>query len=165
MIRERLPDPAPAGSDLVLPFELREKHRLLTRLASGEPVGLALPRGTVLRDGDCLRAEDGQVIRVVAASEALLEVRSDDPLLLARVAYHLGNRHTRVQLCEGALRFADDTVLARMVETLGASAMPLQAAFEPEAGAYAGAHTHSEGNAGAPRGVIHDMIERTRSHS
>ncbi|HVO87090.1 MAG TPA: urease accessory protein UreE [Casimicrobiaceae bacterium] len=161
-IRERLASPASATVELSLPYELRVKHRLLTRLPSGVEVGLSLERGTSLRDGDCLRADDGTIVRVVAADEDLLEVRSAEPQMLARIAYHLGNRHSRVQVGPGWLRFAFDSVGQAMVEGLGATAVRLRAPFEPEPGAYAGTHTHSPGEGVAPRGVIHDMMERTR---
>jgi urease accessory protein len=161
MIRERLAAPASASDELHLPYELRVKHRLLTRLASGREVALALERGTSLRDGDCVRADDGTVVRVVAADEDLLEVRSDEPRQLARIAYHLGNRHSRVQIGSGWLRFPFDTVQATMVEGLGVAPTRVRASFEPEPGAYAGTHTHS-GDGDMPRGVIHDMMERGR---
>ncbi len=160
-IRERLPRAFPADAELVLPFELRQKSRLVTTLASGESAGLMLDRGTVLRGGDCLCADDGRIVRVVAADEALMEARCDDAPTLARCAYHLGNRHTPVQLGDGWLRFAADDVLAVMVRGLGATVTSVSAPFEPEAGAYAGGHHHS-GDA-KHGGIIHDMAARVRS--
>ncbi|MBK7794190.1 MAG: urease accessory protein UreE [Betaproteobacteria bacterium] len=150
---------AAAGSaalTLSLPFELRQKTRLRTVLTNGEEVGLFLPRGSVLRDGECLEAADGRVIRVVAADEALTEAGCADAALLARVAYHLGNRHVPVQVGPGWLRFAADPVIAAMVRGLGASLRDVVAPFEPEGGAYGGgAHQHT-GEA-LHRGVIHDF--------
>ncbi len=160
-IRERLPRAFPADAELVLPFELRQKSRLVTTLASGESAGLMLDRGTVLRGGDCLCADDGRIVRVVAADEALMEARCDDAPTLARCAYPLGNRHTPVQLGDGWLRFAADDVLAVMVRGLGATVTSVSAPFEPEAGAYAGGHHHS-GDA-KHGGIIHDMAARVRS--
>lgn len=159
-IREHADPGAPPDADLVLPFELRQKSRLLTRLATGEEVGLVLDRGTVLRGGDRLRAEDGRVVRVVAADEALMEAACDDPTALARCAFHLGNRHTPVEVREGALRFAADEVLATMLRGLGATVSPVTAPFEPEAGAYAAGHHHHSGDA-KHAGIIHDMIGRS----
>jgi urease accessory protein len=127
---------------LVLPFELRCKSRLRTQLASGEEIGLFLPPGTVLRGGTKLQAADGRIVEVTAAAEPLIEAYSDDPLLLARAAYHLGNRHVAVEVGPGRLRFQPDTVLAGMLHGLGLPTHELQAAFEPEAGAYAHAHQH-----------------------
>lgn len=141
-IVERLSADLPAQATLTLPFDLRQKSRLRTRLDSGEDVGLFLPRGTVLRHGDRLRATDGRVIEVRAASETVSTARTDDPLLLARAAYHLGNRHVALQLGPGWLRYLHDHVLDGMVRELGLEVMCEQAPFEPEAGAYGGGHYH-----------------------
>ena len=141
-IVERLNENLPARAMLTLPFELRQKSRLRTRLDSGEDVGLFLPRGTVLRHGDRLRATDGRVIEVRAAPETVSTARTDDPLLLARAAYHLGNRHIALQLGPGWLRYLHDHVLDSMVRELGLTVIGEQAPFEPEAGAYGGGHHH-----------------------
>ena len=141
--------------ELVLPFELRQKTRLRTTLASGEEVGLFLERGELLRGGDCLRGEDGRVIRVVASEEQVLDIWCDGAKALARVAYHLGNRHVPLQVGDGWLRIAADHVLRQMVEGLGARVVAREAPFEPEAGAYAAAHSHD-----APPthdGIIHEF--------
>jgi urease accessory protein len=158
LVRERLPAQSHADADLVLPFEQRQKSRLRTVLANGEEVGLFLERGTILRGGDCLRGDDGRIIRVVAAEEALMEVRSADATALARAAYHLGNRHTPVQVGENWLRFAVDPVLEEMLVGLGVAVISMTAPFEPEPGAYVGGHHHS----GEARhsGVIHDFAAR-----
>ena len=150
---------ANADLELILPFDLRQKSRLLTTLSSGESAGLMLDRGTVLRGGDCLRADDGRVVRIVAADEALMEARCSDPVVLARCAYHLGNRHTPVQVGDGWLRFAADDVLAGMARGVGATVSALSAPFEPEAGAYAGGHHHHSSDA-KHGGIIHDMATR-----
>ena len=164
-IRERAVESAAApDAELSLPFELRQKSRLLTRLSTGEEIGLMLERGSVLRGGDGLRTDDGRVVRVVAADEALMEARCDDPDQLARCAFHLGNRHTPVEVRAGALRFAADEVLAGMLRGLGARVAAIAAPFEPEAGAYAAGHHHHSGEA-KHAGIIHDMIERARSRT
>jgi len=141
--------------ELVLAFELRQKSRLRTTTASGEEVGLFLDRGSVLRDGDLLQAEDGRVVRVVARPEPVLDITCADSAALTRVAYHLGNRHVPLQVGDDWLRIADDHVLRQMVQGLGASVMAKQAPFEPEAGAYAAGHAHD-----APvthGGIIHEF--------
>ena len=154
-LRERAPAQARVDGELSLPFALRQKSRLLTRLAGGEPVGLMLERGAPLRGGDCLRGDDGRIVRVLAAAEAVMDAVSDDAVTLARIAYHLGNRHASLQIGAGFVRFARDEVLATMVRGLGATVTALDAPFEPEAGAYAaGAHTHGADGRHAP--VIHD---------
>ncbi len=141
-IVERLSEALPAQATLTLPFELRQKSRLRTRLDSGEDVGVFLARGTVLRDGDRLRAFNGLIVEVRAAPEPVSTARTDDPLLLARAAYHLGNRHVALQLGSGWLRYLHDHVLDGMVQKLGLSVVGEQASFEPEAGAYGGGHDH-----------------------
>ena len=119
VIQRRVEPPLHADAELPLPFELRQKSRLRTKLATGEEVGLFLDRGAILRGGDCLEAQDGRIVRVVAAPEALMEVANGDARALARAAYHLGNRHTPVEVGEGRLRFAADHVLAEMLRGLG----------------------------------------------
>ena len=127
---------------LVLPFELRSRSRLRARLASGEEVAVALPRGQMLRDGDRLRASDRRIVQVVAAAETVSTARSEDARALLRAAYHLGNRHVALQLGEGWLRYSHDHVLDDLVNRLGLAVTVEQAAFEPEAGAYHGAAAH-----------------------
>ena len=136
---------------LKLPFDSRQKSRLKTKLVSGEEVGLMLPRGEILRGGDLVTASDGRVIEVVAEPEKLLHVETES---LAKVAYHLGNRHVPVQVGEGFLRIAEDHVLEEMLKKMGAKVSRVEAPFEPEAGAYAGGHhQHDEMGHG---GKIHD---------
>ena len=125
---------------LRLPFDRRQKSRQRAVLVSGEEVAVELPRGQVLRGGDWVVASDGRVIEVVASPERVLHIECESPQALARAAYHLGNRHVPVQVGEGWLRIADDHVLARMLEVLGAKIIALDAAFEPEAGAYGHGH-------------------------
>ena len=149
--------PVKVHGELHLPFERREKSRQRAVLASGEEVALELPRGQVLRGGDWLVASDGRVIEVVASPERVLHVECDTPEALARVAYHLGNRHVPVQVGAGWLRIVEDHVLARMFEALGARYCALEASFEPEAGAYAGAHHHHHDDESVHGGRIHEF--------
>ncbi|MDP1611317.1 MAG: urease accessory protein UreE [Sulfuritalea sp.] len=147
----------PATERLELSFDIRCKSRLRTTLASGEDCGLFLERGTVLRGGDKLVANDGRIVEVIAAPETLMEAVSGDPLLIAKAAYHLGNRHVAVELKPGRLRFTTDHVLGEMVRGLGLKVAEVEAAFEPESGAYGahGGHGHSaDGEGRGPR--IHD---------
>jgi len=123
---------------LVLPFADRSKSRLRAVLDNGTDAALFLPRGTVLRGGDLLVAEDGSFIEVQAAAESVLEVRAQDPHALMRAAYHLGNRHTPVEIGHDYLRLEYDAVLADMLRRLGVQAGRAELPFEPEAGAYGG---------------------------
>ena len=93
IIQKRIAPQAHADAELQLAFEQRRKVRQRTALVTGEEVALFLDRGAILRGDDCLAADNGQVVRVVAAAEALMEVKSGDAGVLARAAYHLGNRH------------------------------------------------------------------------
>lgn len=138
-ISERLPNASTPGASLTLPFELRQKSRLHTRLDSGEEAALLLPRGTVLRHGDCLRADTGLIVLVQAAPEAVSTVYADEPRLFARAAYHLGNRHVVLQVGESWLRYLHDHVLDALVTKLGLRVVLETVPFEPEAGAY---HAH-----------------------
>ena len=140
---------------LPLPFERRQKSRQRAKLASGDEVAIDLPRGQVLRGGDLLVASDDRVIEVVAEPETVIHVEADSPQSLARAAYHLGNRHVAVQVGDGWLRIAADRVLERMLEGLGMRLTALQAAFEPEAGAYGAQHRHD--NESGHGGRIHEF--------
>lgn len=128
--------------ELVLPFELREKSRLRAQLASGEEVAMFTVRGTVLRDGDLLKGDDGRIVKIVAAPEATYRVECASPRELLRCAFHLGNRHTQAQVGDGFLRIRKDAVLKDMLEGLGAMVTEEPAPFEPESGAYGGGHHH-----------------------
>ena len=160
--RSRAPDGAAAPSlELVLTFEQRSRSRLHATLVDGDAIGLDLPRGTVLRGGDRLVADDGRVVAVQAADEDVMDAHCDDAARLARVAYHLGNRHAAVEVGAGFVRFLADPVLATMATRLGAHVVERSAPFEPEAGAYAAGH-HAHSGEARHAGVIHDMIERVR---
>ena len=178
--RRLLPDAeAPVDGELRLPFDARVRSRARWRVArgalSGRDIGLDLPRGGVLRDGDRVGTTDGAAtLRVAAATEQLLHVRANDAVALARLAYHLGNRHVPVEVgadaSGGWLRLQLDHVLEHMVQGLGGAVEVVSAPFEPESGAYAGGHAHhghADGDASAagrapdgrhaPR--IHDFTE------
>jgi urease accessory protein len=143
-INERLHGSAEqAHATLTLSFEQRQKSRLRVKLDSGEEAGLTLPHGTVLRSGDLLRAEDRRVIEVRAASEPVTTASTGDTHLLARAAYHLGNRHVALQIGEGWVRYLADHVLDAMVGGLGLGIVHEERPFEPEIGAYSGSsHDH-----------------------
>lgn len=149
-------DPAAIASDrLCMTFDERTRARLVVRLESGIEAALALPRGAALHHGDRLLASDGRVVEVAAAPEPLLHVEVKDPVLLARAAYHLGNRHVAVELGGDGLRVARDAVLERLLRGLGLEPVPVDAPFDPEGGAYGQAHTHL-GDADRLAPVIHE---------
>jgi len=139
---------AQASGQLRLPFDLRQKSRLRTKLISGEDVWLLLPRGEILRGGDLLQAADRRVIEVLAAMEDVIHITCADAAALAKAAYHLGNRHVPVEVGNGYLRIAADHVRAEMLKGLGATLTSMQAPFEPEGGAYGGGHHHHRDEVG-----------------
>jgi urease accessory protein len=98
----------------------------------------------VLKDGDRLRCEDGLLVTVVAAPETLSSVQTVDRMLLARAAYHLGNRHVPVEIAAGGLRYQHDHVLDGMVRALGMEVRTVKGVFQPEGGAYAHGHDHHD---------------------
>jgi len=134
IVREKLASgAAQAAGRLSLAFEHRRRSRQRARLDSGEEIGMVMPRGEVLRGGDRVLASDGRVFEVVSAPERLLHIEAPS---LARIAYHLGNRHVPVQVGAGFLRIAEDHVLEDLLRRLGAKVTHIEAPFEPEAGAY-----------------------------
>ena len=144
-ITEKLSTPATPSASLTLPFEKREKSRLRVSLDDNQDVALMLERGSVLRHGDLLRADNGLIIEVRAANEEVAVISTKDSILLARACYHLGNRHIPLEIGEGWLRFQRDHVLEEMVQSLGLSVKHELSPFEPEVGAYGGhsGHSHS----------------------
>jgi urease accessory protein len=136
-----------AADAVVLGYDDRHRRRMAMTGSRGVAFLLDLPAATELRGGDALVLEDGRLIEVVAAPEPLLEIRCADPLHLARVAWHLGNRHLPTQLLKNRLRIRRDHVIAEMAAKLGAKVVEIEAPFDPEGGAYAApadAHNHRE---------------------
>ena len=142
---------------LTLPLEKRIRSRLRVILDDGSEAGVFLQRGQVLQEGDLLASPEGLIVQVRAAAEPVSEVRCDDPLLLARACYHLGNRHMSVQIGQGLLRYRHDHVLDDMLRGLGLQPAFVEAPFEPEPGAYGGsAQGHGHAHDHAHGGHAHD---------
>jgi urease accessory protein len=130
-------------ASVTLPFEERHRRRVRLTDDAGEPFLLDLEHAVMLGDGDGLALEGGGVIAVRAAEEAVYDIRCRDSVHAARVAWHIGNRHTPLQvLPDGGLRMLRDHVLRDMVEGLGAEVTETVAPFAPESGAYASSHGH-----------------------
>ena len=130
-------------------WDTRSKSRFDVTDCTGRHLGVFLPRGQVLRGGDVLVAEDGSLVRVIAAPQPVLRVAAcaahGTPLDLPRAAYHLGNRHVAVEVQTDHLQIEPDPVLADMLRAMHLIVTPLDAAFEPEGGAYSAdvaAHAH-----------------------
>ena len=135
-----------ASTTMTLPLVQRTRGRLRVELDDGRDAGVFLDRGPILRDGDLLREQGGEIVRVCAAPEPVSVVACDDLLLFARVCYNLGNRHTPLQIGDGELRYAHDHVLDEMVTRFGLTPTYVRLPFEPEQGAYGEhglAHDHS----------------------
>ncbi len=138
-----------SNGQLTLPIEQRVRSRLRAKLDDGRDVGLFLPRGIFLRGGDLLSNEEGLLVEVIAADETVSTIQCNNPTLLARAAYHLGNRHIPLQVEKDWLRYQHDHVLDDMLRQMGLELIIEQAPFEPEAGAYqqaADGHNHSHGH-------------------
>jgi len=126
---------------IALDHQARHRRRIALQGESGLAFLLDLERASVLRHGDAIRLEDGRLVLVNAAPERLLEIRSDNPLRLMRLAWHIGNRHTPAELASDAIYIAYDHVLEEMLRGLGAQTRAVERPFDPEGGAYA-AHAH-----------------------
>jgi len=153
------------ASEVSLDWDVRQKSRFDATDSGGRSIGVFLPRGTVVRGGDVLVAEDGSLIRVFAAPQAVLHIshcpQHGTPFDLTRAAYHLGNRHVPIELKSDHLKIEPDHVLAEMLRAMHLIVREDVLAFEPEGGAYsaqghAHGHSHSHGHAhGAEHGHVH----------
>ena len=139
---------AEARGTVTLTFHDRHRRRIRLVTDKGEAFILDLPQTARLVEGDGLRLAEGGWIRVCSADEPLLEIACETPAQLARIAWHLGNRHLPVQIVGDRIRLRDDHVIAAMVEGLGVAPRRLKAPFEPEGGAYGlgpgPAHDHDD---------------------
>jgi urease accessory protein len=131
-----------------LDWDVRQKSRFNCQDSAGRQLGVFLPRGTTVRGGDVLVAEDGSLVRVLAAPQTVLRITHcsahGTPYDLIRAAYHLGNRHVQIELKPDHLKIEPDHVLADMLRAMHLIVNPVSEPFEPEAGAYAqGGHAHT----------------------
>jgi len=126
---------------IALSFDTRQKCRFRATLPNGEDIGVDLPRTGILRSGHYIATADGQVLQVLAASQALMQATAAQSFDLLKAAYHLGNRHVPLMLTPEALYFEPDHVLADMLRGLGLQVSDVSHPFEPESGAYA-QHQH-----------------------
>ena len=135
------------AATLELDWDVRQKSRFDATDSLGRLLGVFLPRGTLVRGGDVLLAEDGSMVRVIAAPQAVLRITActahGSPFDLTRAAYHLGNRHVPIELKPDHLKIEPDHVLADMLRAMHLTVDEAEEAFEPEGGAYsAGGHGH-----------------------
>ncbi|WP_457282150.1 urease accessory protein UreE [Polaromonas sp. P5_D5] len=135
------------ASSIELDWDVRQKSRFDGTDSLGRQLGIFLPRGTLVRGGDVLVAEDGSMVKVIAAPQAVLRITAcpshGSPFDLTRAAYHLGNRHVPIELKPDHLKIEPDHVLADMLRAMHLIVNEVEEAFEPEGGAYsAGGHSH-----------------------
>jgi len=136
------------AATIELDWDVRQKSRFNVTDSQGRELGVFLPRGTAVRGGDILVAEDGSLVRVLAAPQPVLVIthctQHGSPFDLTRAAYHLGNRHVPIELKPDHLKIEPDHVLAEMLRSMHLIVRESNEGFEPEGGAYgAGAHGHS----------------------
>src|SRR3954467_3118776 len=139
------------AATIELDWDVRQKSRFDATDSQGRQLGVFLPRGTLVRGGDVLGAEDGSMIKVIAAPQAVLRITvcasHGSPFDLTRAAYHLGNRHVPIELKPDHLKIEPDHVLADMLRAMHLIVNEAEEAFEPEGGAYSsGSHGHDHGH-------------------
>jgi urease accessory protein len=147
------------AASVELDWDVRQKSRFDATDSLGRQLGVFLPRGTLVRGGDVLLAEDGSMVRVIAAPQPVLRITAcashGSPFDLTRAAYHLGNRHVPIELKPDHLKIEPDHVLADMLRAMHLIVNEAEEAFEPEGGAYSsGGHGHG-----------HDHGEHAHSHA
>jgi urease accessory protein len=152
------------AATIELDWDVRQKSRFDATDSQGRQIGVFLPRGTAVRGGDVLVAEDGSLVRVIAAPQPVLRITHctahGTPFDLTRAAYHLGNRHVPIELKPDHLKIEPDHVLADMLRSMHLIVVAVDEAFEPEGGAYGSHggghghdHAHDHGNShGASKG-------------
>ena len=153
-----------------LDWDVRQKSRFDATDSVGRSLGVFLPRGTVVRGGDVLVAEDGSLVRVLAAPEQVLRITHcqahGTPYDLIRAAYHLGNRHVPIELKPDHLQIEPDHVLADMLRAMHLIVQAVEQPFEPESGAYAtGGHGHGHSHTAAHHEHEHDHADGRDPHA
>jgi urease accessory protein len=131
-----------AAGSLTLDFDARYRRRFRLTADQGDDILLDLPQTVAMADGDGLQLEDGRWLKVQASLEKLVEIRHEDPIQLMRLAWHLGNRHLPTEIRDRVLRIRPDHVIEDMLRGFGADLQTVQAAFQPEGGAYGHGHHH-----------------------
>lgn len=149
------------AATIELDWDVRQKSRFAASDSLGRELAIFLPRGQAVRGGDVLVAEDGSLIRVIAAAQKVLQItacKTHGSLFdLMRAAYHLGNRHVPIELQPDHLKIEPDHVLADMLRSMHMTVVEADLPFEPEGGAYGGhvtndghshhGHSHAHGHA------------------
>lgn len=162
VIRARDLEARIAGDTITLDRASRWRRRVAMRTDQGHDILLDLAEATLLASGDALVLDDGTFVQVMAAAETLLEIAAASPLALARIAWHVGNRHTPAEITANAIYIQPDHVLAEMVRGLGGTVREVSRAFEPEGGAYghkgALVESHHHGHGHGHHAHAHDHV-------
>lgn len=157
------------ASQVELDWDVRQKSRFDATDSQGRTLGVFLPRGTLVRGGDVLVAEDGSMVRVIAAPQPVLVItpcaEHGTPFDLVRAAYHLGNRHVQIELQPDHLKIEPDHVLADMLRAMHLTVRDAAVAFEPEGGAYAASGHGGHGHHGHDHGDDHAHGDHAHSHA
>ena len=164
------------AATIELDWDVRQKSRFDATDSQGRQIGIFLPRGTAVRGGDVLVAEDGSLVRVIAAPQPVLRITHctahGTPFDLTRAAYHLGNRHVPIELKPDHLKIEPDHVLADMLRSMHLIVVAVEEAFEPEGGAYGsqghshGGHSHDHGKSGPkPLVLAPELLDDDHGHA
>jgi urease accessory protein len=156
-------DCTPIDSVVLGPDQRRMQSAHLTGV-NGTHIGLMLPEPVLLRNGDSLELDDGSIVEVVIEPEPLVEIRGSDLTHLARLAWHLGDRHVPVQMLSTRLRIRRDAALEAMLQNLGARLTEIEAPFDPEGGAYASQPAHGHHEHGHDQDHHHDHAHKHHGH-
>lgn len=152
------------ASTVELDWDIRQKSRFSTTDSQGRELAIFLPRGQAVRGGDVLVAEDGSLIRVLAAPQDVMFITAcpehGSAFDLMRAAYHLGNRHIPIELRPDHLKIEPDHVLGEMLRAMHMTVVEAKMPFEPEGGAYGGHFT----NDGHGHGHHHHGHEHAHGH-
>jgi urease accessory protein len=147
-----------AVDSITLDRQGRHRRRVLLTTDRGHEVMLDLEEATYMAHGDALALDNGTYIKIIAAAEPLLGIHAHDALALARIAWHIGNRHTPAEICNDAIYIQPDHVLAEMVTGLGAHVHAVTRPFDPEGGAYGGKGPLHESHHGHGHTAGHDHV-------
>jgi urease accessory protein len=172
------------AATIELDWDVRQKSRFDATDSQGRQLGVFLPRGTAVRGGDVLVAEDGSLVRVIAAPQPVLRITHcsahGTPFDLTRAAYHLGNRHVPIELKPDHLKIEPDHVLADMLRSMHLIVVSVEEAFEPEGGAYGShggghghdhahdhGHSHGSSNSKGPQPLVlaPELLDDDHDHS
>lgn len=155
------------ASTIELDWDVRQKSRFAATDSQGRELAIFLPRGQAVRGGDVLVAEDGSMVRVIAAPQKVLKITACDThgtaFDLMRAAYHLGNRHVPIELQPDHLKIEPDHVLADMLRSMHMTVVEAQLPFEPEGGAYGG-HVTNDGHSHHHHGHHHSHSHEGHEH-